>query len=176
MRPALALFLGMVVVATAQSYKCDWSVVSSGGGEMSSATYCCGTTAGQTAAGFLIGTEFLALVGFWQTDYQVGIAEKQGRVFPGKLGTRLEAVAPNPFRDRTRVHYSLATRDPVRVVVLDLAGRAVRTLVNGPQSAGRYAADWSGDDDLGRKLANGVYFCKFTAGDHQEVRKLLLTR
>ena len=176
MRFTLAFLLGVVVAATAQNYRCDWSVVGSGGGEMSSTTYRCGSTAGQTATGFLAGTEFLAVVGFWQADYQVGIAEKQGQVFPKGLVTRLDAVAPNPFRDRTRVRYSLAAEGPVSIVVHDLAGRAVRTLVNGPQNAGRYTADWRGQDDAGRRLANGIYFCRFRAGDHREVRKLLLTR
>jgi hypothetical protein len=176
MRFMLAFLLGLVVAATAQNYRCDWSVNGIGGGEMSGTAYRCGSTAGQTATGLLTGTEFLAVVGFWQADYQVGIAEKQGSVFPRVLVTRLEAVAPNPFRARTQVRYSLATEGPVSIEVLDLAGRAVRTLVSGPQKAGRYTADWRGQDDAGRKLANGIYFCRFTVGDHREVRKLLLTR
>jgi hypothetical protein len=176
MRFTLVFLIGMVAAVTAQNYRCDWSVVGSGGGEMSSTAYRCGSTAGQTAAGFLSGTEFLAVVGFWQADYIVGIAEKQGPVFPRELVTRLDAVAPNPFRERTHVRYSVAAEGQVSIMVLDLTGRAVRTLVNGPQSAGRYTAGWRGDDDAGRMLANGIYFCRFTVGDHQEVKKLLLTR
>jgi hypothetical protein len=176
MRLALALFVGLVVAANAQDYRCDWSVVGIGGGEMSGTAYRCGSTAGQTAAGSLSGTEFLAVVGFWQADYQVGIAEKQGPVFPKAPVTRLEAVAPNPFRGLTQVRYSLAAEGPVSIAVHDLAGRAVRTLVTGPRKAGRYTAVWNGHDDAGRKLANGVYFCRFRVGDHREVTKLLLTR
>ncbi|UCG43031.1 MAG: T9SS type A sorting domain-containing protein [candidate division WOR-3 bacterium] len=176
MRLTLAFLLGLVAAATAQSYRCDWSVVGSGGGEMSSSTYRCGSTAGQTGSGFLTGAEFLAVVGFWQADYQVGIAEKQGPVFPKVLITGLEAVSPNPFREWAQVRYSLAAEGPVSIVFHDLAGRAVRTLVNGPQGAGRYTAGWRGDDDAGRELANGVYFCRFRVGDLREVRKLLLTR
>jgi hypothetical protein len=49
-----------------QSYRCDWSVVGNGGGEMSSGAYRCVATAGQSAAGFVTGpdsrrTERLAL-------------------------------------------------------------------------------------------------------------------
>jgi len=176
MRLAFTFLLGLVVAATAQNYRCDWSVVGSGGGEMSSSEYRCGSTVGQTAAGFLGGTEFLAVVGFWQADYQVGIAEKQGPVFPKGLVTRLEAIAPNPLRDQVQVCYSLAAEGHVSVVVHDLAGRAVNTLVTGRQPAGRYDVVWHGRDDAGRKLASGIYFCKFRAGGHREVKKLLLTR
>jgi len=38
-------------VCLAQNYRCDWSVVGIAGGVMSSSTYKCGATAGQTAAG-----------------------------------------------------------------------------------------------------------------------------
>ena len=169
-------FLLVVGDAAAQNYRCDWSVNGIGGGEMSSSAYRCGSTAGQTASGLLTGTEFLAVVGFWQADYQVGIAEKQGPVFPKGLVTRLEAIAPNPFRDLTRVRYSLAAEGPVSIVVHDLAGRAVRTLVDGRRTAGRYRADWRGQDDAGRELANGVYFCRFEAGDRLDVTKVLLAR
>ncbi|UCG43632.1 MAG: T9SS type A sorting domain-containing protein [candidate division WOR-3 bacterium] len=170
------LLLAIPLLATAQNYRCDWNVVGVGGGQMSSTAYRCGSTAGQTAAGFLTGTEFLAVIGFWQAEYQVGIAEKQGPILPTGLVTQLDAVAPNPFRDRTRVRYSLAAEGPVSIVVHDLAGRAVRTLVNGLQSAGRYAADWRGQDDAGRELANGVYFCRFEAGDRLDVGKVLIAR
>lgn len=170
------LLLAIPLLGTAQNYRCDWSVNGIGGGEMGSAAYRCGSTAGQTAAGFLTGTEFLAVVGFWQAEYQVGIAEKQGPVLPKGLVTRLDAVAPNPFRDLTQVRYSLAAEGPVSIRVHDLAGRAVRTLVTGQQSAGRYRADWRGEDDAGRKLANGVYFCRFEAGDRLDVSKVLIAR
>jgi hypothetical protein len=163
-------------LSQAQDYRCDWNVVGAGGGDMAGTAYMCGATAGQTAAGFLTGTEFLAVVGFWQADYQVGITEKQGPVLPKGLVTRLDAVAPNPFRDWTRVRYSLAAEGPVSIVVHDLAGRAVRTLVNGPQSAGRYTANWHGQDDAGRELAGGIYFCRFEACERLDVSKVLIAR
>jgi hypothetical protein len=176
MRLILAFLVGLVVAANAQNFRCDWSVNGIGGGEMSSTAYRCGATAGQTAAGFMTGTEFLAVVGFWQADYQTGIAEKQGPVFPKGLITRLEAVAPNPFRNQTQVRYALATEGPVYIEVHDLAGRAVRTLVTGRQPAGRYDVVWRGQDDAGRELANGIYFCRLEAGDRLDVTKILLAR
>jgi hypothetical protein len=138
------LVTALVIVAAsaaAQPYRCNWNVVGIGGSTTSSTSFRANSTAGQTAVGQISSTSFLALIGYWQSGYGVGIAEKQGPVFPKGLVTRLDAIVPNPFRDRTRVRYSLATEGPVSIVVLDLAGRAVRTLVYGPQSAGRHTAD-----------------------------------
>jgi len=45
-------------VCLAQNYRCDWSVVGIAGGVMSSSTYKCGATAGQTAAGLITGPRY----------------------------------------------------------------------------------------------------------------------
>ncbi|MFO7676177.1 MAG: hypothetical protein R6X12_07685, partial [bacterium] len=62
----------------AQSYRCDWAVVASGGGGMSGTAYRVGATAGQTAAGRLAGAQYLAFIGFWQADAEVGILDREG--------------------------------------------------------------------------------------------------
>ena len=70
----------------------------------------------------------------------------------------LNPPAPNPFGDGTRISYGLPTVAPVELRVFDLAGRCVRDLVRRTQAAGRYSVTWDGNDDRGRRLANGVYF------------------
>ncbi|MFO7675719.1 MAG: T9SS type A sorting domain-containing protein, partial [bacterium] len=145
-------------------------------GGMSGTAYRVGATAGQTAAGRLAGAQYLAFIGFWQADAEVGILDREGPALSRGLETRLEAIAPNPFRAGTVVRYALGTGGPVRLTVHDLCGRQVRVLVAGERPAGRYAADWRGEDDAGRELANGVYFCRFAAGDTRTTQKLILAR
>jgi len=53
---------------------------------------------------------------------------------------------------------------------VDAAGNAVRTI---PAAA---TVRWAADDDAGRALPAGVYFCRLTAGPTATVRKLTLTR
>jgi len=68
--------LGVLLILTAasgQTYRCDWSVVGMGGGEMSSGAYRCVATAGQTAAGFMTSPSYWALVGFWLPEGQTGV-------------------------------------------------------------------------------------------------------
>jgi len=163
-------------VLSAQSYRCDWGVVGIAGGEMSSTAYRCGATAGQTAVGQLTGAAYYALIGFWQGDYQTGIRDEELQPVTGPLLTRLERVAPNPFRTQLAIRYSLASEGLVMLRVHDLTGRVVRTLVNSQQKPGRYSLTWNGRDDRGRLLGNGVYFCKLATGDNGSTEKLVLAR
>jgi len=160
----------------AQNYKCDWSVVGIGGGEVSSSAYKCGATVGQTAAGPITGSNYWALIGFWQTEGQTGVREAAKWSSGPVVETRLYAPQPNPFRTRLAIRYSLCATGRASVRVCDLAGRVVRTLVNSEQQPGRYSVTWNGTDDRGRELARGVYFCRFTAGDYHSTEKLVLQR
>ncbi|MEJ5390120.1 MAG: hypothetical protein WHU95_00010 [candidate division WOR-3 bacterium] len=87
------LFITFCSVTVAQPYRCEWQVVAIGGNEMAG-SYRLGSTAGQTAIGRLTGTNLLALIGFWQTDLAVGIAEEQESNLPCGLKTGLERTIP----------------------------------------------------------------------------------
>jgi hypothetical protein len=176
MRQVFAILLVLASILVAQQYRCDWSVVGIGGGEMSSSAYKCGATAGQTAAGLITGSNYWALIGFWQTEGQTGVREQAYSPNQGPLVTRLYAPQPNPFRAALTVRYSLAAEGRVTLRVHDLAGRVVRTLADGVMRPGRYNVNWSGTDDRGRELARGVYFCRFSAGDYRATEKLVLQR
>jgi hypothetical protein len=148
----------------AQNYRCDWSVVGIGGGEMSGTSYKCGSTVGQTAAGQLTGSSYWALIGFWQPEAQTGVREAQwssGQV----VRTRLYTPMPNPFRSRVVIRYSLATDVPAALEVYDRVGRLVRNWAVSRKPSAVSAVSWSGTDDRGRSLANGIYFVRLAAGD-----------
>jgi hypothetical protein len=163
-------------LALAQNYKCDWSVVGIGGGEMSSSAYKCGSTVGQTAAGQLNGSNYWALIGFWQPEGQTGVREQAYSPNQGPLVTRLYVPQPNPFRAHLAIRYSLAAEGLVTLRVHDLTGRVVRTLCASGMKRGAYSITWSGTDDRGREPARGVYFCRFSAGDYRATEKLVLQR
>jgi flagellar hook assembly protein FlgD len=83
---------------------------------------------------------------------------------------------PNPFRSGTQVRFALAAAGPARVEVRDLAGRAVRTLHDGPLPAGPQAFAWDGADAAGRSLPGGIYFIHVRAGGTQLGHKVVLGR
>ena len=66
--------------------------------------------------------------------------------------------APNPFNPRTEIAFALPADAAVRLVVLDVAGRLVRTLVDGERmAAGPHRRAWDGRDTSGNGVAAGVY-------------------
>jgi hypothetical protein len=171
----IAVALLLLVAAAGAQYRCDWSVNGIGGGDITGSSYKCGATAGQTAAGQMTGTSYWALIGFWQPEGQTGVREAQwssGQV----LKSRLCAPQPNPFRTHLAVRYSLGASAHASLSIHDLTGRQIRVLVNSQQKPGRYSVTWNGRDQVGRSLANGVYFCRFSAGDFRATEKLVLER
>ncbi len=168
--------LGALAVLQAQTYRCDWSVVGAGGGEMSSSAYRCGATAGQTAVGTMTGTGFQAFIGFWQIEEQVGVQEAARWSSGQMLRTRLHAPAPNPMRGSAAIRYTLDAERQVMLGVHDLTGRVVRTLCASRLKRGTYSVVWNGTDNRGRRLADGVYFLKFSAGDYRQTEKLVIQR
>lgn len=65
---------------------------------------------------------------------------------------------PNPFNPRTRIDYYLPQGGSVKLVVYDILGSKVRTLVSDQQSAGSHSVVWDGRNSAGQQVASGAYF------------------
>lgn len=89
--------------------------------------------------------------------------------------TGLQVVGANPAAGAVNVRYSVAKSGPVRLVVHDAVGRAVRVLAAGVASAGEYAIDWDRRDDRGRLLPAGVYYCRLEA-DRTVAERITIAR
>ena len=172
----LTLLVVTATIVLAQPYRCDWSVNGIGGASMASISHRSEATAGQTAVGLATANGLLASIGFWLPDYTAGIQEQEIAPVPGRLVTRLEAVAPNPARGRAVIRYSLAADGPVSLTVHDLTGRMVCVLVASGAKRGAHSVTWNGCDSRGRRLADGVYFVRLVAGELRSTEKVLLTR
>jgi len=85
----------------------------------------------------------------------------------------LGAGSPNPFRDAMRIRFELPQTANVRLDVLDLGGRRVRTLVSGTCPAGRHDASWDGRDDEQRSVSAGVYFVTIRAHGGTATRRIV---
>jgi hypothetical protein len=92
------------------------------------------------------------------------------------IETGVSNGSPNPFGAVTRIQYSLAERMSVSLRVYDVSGKCVTELMDGVKEPGRYSLTWNGRTDEGKRLPQGLYFCRFEAGDYNRTRKLVLLR
>jgi flagellar hook assembly protein FlgD len=60
--------------------------------------------------------------------------------------------------------------------VLDILGRAVRTLQDGLLPAGSYSALWNGRDADGRQMGNGTYLVRLSTESMRETTKVMLIK
>jgi len=86
----------------------------------------------------------------------------------------LASPLPNPARDRARFDFALPRAGLARLEILDVQGRRVRTLVDGPLAAGRYVHGWDLRDASGNGVAPGVYLARLTSGGAAQVRRLVV--
>lgn len=78
---------------------------------------------------------------------------------------------PNPFNPLTKINYSLPNSVKVTIVVYDILGRVVKSLVNEFKEAGTYTVSFDGTG-----LASGVYFYRIEAGDFAASKKMVLVK
>ena len=83
---------------------------------------------------------------------------------------------PNPFNPSVSLDYTLPERSEVKLVIFNVLGQKIRTLVNEMQTPGFYKAVWNGRDDRGIETASGVYFVRFEAGSFGRNRKVLMLK
>ena len=95
--------------------------------------------------------------------------------------TELLANYPNPFNPETWIPYRLAEDAFVTLTIYDTAGQVVRTLKVGHRIASAYenrskAIYWDGRNDVGERVASGVYFYTLTAGDYSATRRMVILK
>jgi len=78
---------------------------------------------------------------------------------------------PNPFNPMTNVKFSIINAGNVRIIVYDVQGREVQTLVNERLNVGTYEVRFDGS-----MLNSGVYFYKLIAGDFTETKRMILIK
>ena len=83
---------------------------------------------------------------------------------------------PNPFNPTTIIKYQIAKASQVKLVIVNLLGQRVATLVDKFLPAGFYSAQWEGKDESGKLVASGVYIYQLQTKEFVKSRKLVLIR
>jgi hypothetical protein len=122
---------------------------------------------------------------FGPVDYIPWTDESHSAVYTDCTGVPDEVVErafaghnfPNPFNPSTTIRYTVPSPGaPVRLVIYDLTGQRVRTLVNEEKDGGTHLAVWRGRDDAGGDVASGVYFYRMDIGGYRAERKMVLLK
>ena len=95
--------------------------------------------------------------------------------------TNLLPNYPNPFNPETWIPYQLAKASDVTLTIYNMRGVVVRELDLGHKPAGYYtdrkrSAHWDGRNDIGEKVAAGVYFSTLKAGEYTATRKMMIRK
>ncbi len=80
---------------------------------------------------------------------------------------------PNPFNSETLISYDLPGTGPVRIVVFNLMGQKIRTLIDKVQPGGSYRIRWDGKNDQDASLTSGLYYCQAQFNRQKMIRKIL---
>ncbi len=85
----------------------------------------------------------------------------------------LEQNYPNPFSTETIIPYKLKEPGVVSIKIYNILGQEVKSFKQSSHSTGTYQINWDGKDNLGRRIAPGVYFCQLQSGKEKQIKKML---
>jgi len=103
-----------------------------------------------------------------------GVSEQPSRNAPENFV--LLPNYPNPFNPDTYIEYALPSNCQVTLVIYNILGQRIRTLINSHQTAGFKSVRWNGEDDSGNKVSAGVYFYSIKADNFSQTKKMLLLK
>ncbi len=95
---------------------------------------------------------------------------------------KLNQNYPNPFNASTTINYQLPQPSQVKLVIYNMMGQKVATLVNGSKTAGYHNVVWQGISDAGIPVASGIYLYRMEAisltgnGSMRDFGKMLLLK
>ena len=95
---------------------------------------------------------------------------------PSDITTTCFGSSPNPFNAETSISFRLAERAPVSLVIYNILGERVKTLVAEELDVGYHTVYWNGKDKTGGLVASGIYFYRFESKMLTKTMKMVLVR
>ncbi len=119
-------------------------------------------------------------------DTSVDVEDEEVANVPSSV--RLFQNYPNPFNATTLIPFTVAPRPvdgsqltvhsliPTTLKIYNILGQEIKTIVDEEKLPGTYEVYWDGTDNSGVQVASGIYFYRLRAGQHSEVKKMLLVK
>jgi len=114
-------------------------------------------TAGKTAASLTISTADI-------------VVEVEEAAVPTAYA--LSENYPNPFNPTTTIEFAIPVAGNVELVIYNINGQKVRTLVNETKDAGFFHMTWDGRNDLGETVSSGIYLYRLVSGNFNKMEKM----
>jgi len=83
---------------------------------------------------------------------------------------------PNPFNPVTTIQYDLPKAAHVRLIIYDIMGREVATILNAEMNAGYQSIIWNTRNNFGKPVSAGIYFYHLQTKDFVKTRKMVLLK
>ena len=83
---------------------------------------------------------------------------------------------PNPFNPITTLRYELPENGHVNIMIYDMLGKQVKTLINQTQDAGYRSIIWDATNDYGKPVSAGIYLYQIQAGEYISTKKMVLLK
>jgi hypothetical protein len=106
-------------------------------------------------------------------DVRTSIVDQDGAVI---RTSQLIGNYPNPFNPVTQIRFTLPKAMDVKLVIYDVLGREVLTLLRGKQNGGGHVVNWNGIDKRGNAVSSGLYFYRLEAGGYSKTMKMMLLK
>ena len=118
-------------------------------------------------------TKFLAN----ESDLTKDVLSDQIKLIGKPTKFSLEQNYPNPFNPTTTIHYSIPTDNvSVHLIIYDIKGREVKTLVNAKQNSGTYSVVWDATNRFGERVSSGIYFYRIITDKFTATKKMMLIK
>lgn len=97
---------------------------------------------------------------------------------PGNIASRftLEQNYPNPFNPSTSIRFRITQAAPTKLVIFNLLGQPVRTLLEGEIAAGERVVQWDARDDAGVQVPSGTYVYRLESGGEVQSKGLMFLK
>jgi hypothetical protein len=104
------------------------------------------------------------------------IKKKASMLSGGNATVSLDGAHPNPFNPETQISFSLTERMQVSLMIYNILGEKVKTLVNKEMDAGTHSIHWDGRDEAGNSVSSGVYFYRLRTDGFDQTKKMIMMK
>jgi len=137
------------------------------------------TGEGTVANILLEGTKDFKVAAAYISSRANGLKEVEYTVVDGDSlfgSMTLDQNFPNPFNNSTKIEFQIPNECEAKVVVYDVDGALIRTLLDLLLPAGTHKVEWDGKDDSGNVVESGVYLYKLYAGVYSLTKRMVFTK